>query len=244
MKKIIALAVVLLSVAWAANAEIVRPFAQASTNEVPWWLARRGVVAFELVDHNGKKHLARRNTNDTEPAKVGSVSSTIAATVAPDNTVLTYTVTGANFSEGWSIDNVAPATYDLVNGTWYTDMTDAEKTALWVAYTNKVIQAEKDLEAYDKRPAEFDVSRSPEEYKKYLLGDRVEEDLAPTEKAELNQEYYKYKSEWTRINDPENYRSTTRIRLPDRGIKTSEMNKSRAGRFRFQKAPRESNTNL
>lgn len=212
----------------------VRPFAQTSTNEVPWWVKKKlNVENYEFIDHNGRTNLFRRPIGGgTENLKVNTAYNAISAVVTPDLTILSYTVRGAYIDRGWTIDNVAPATYDLVNGKWYGDMTDGEKTALWVAYTNSVEQAKIAENDRIYGPAKFDVSRTPEEYEAYLLAGREKEDLAPGEYRAIARELRIYKSEWTRIHDPEHWEMTPKLPQFNRSHISEQTKLKRANRSR------------
>ena len=230
MKKFILMMFILLAffVCMVADAApIIRPYAQTTTNQV-WWVQRKyNQENVEWIDHTGHTNTARRVIGSTEDFKGGSGRGK-SVTIAADLTVKLYTLDYAYVDEGWSIANVAPGTYDLVNGKWYTDMTDEEKTAMWVAYTNKVIQARIEAENERKAPAKFDVTRTPDEYEAYLLNSRDMEDLAPADRADIRREVNVYRREWIRVNQPELYDPP----LPSRwgGGKMTEQQKIRSRR--------------
>lgn len=198
MKARILVIVSLLAVC--ANADIIRPFAQATTNQV-WWQVKKGRERVEFIDHTGRTNFAYRTIGSTENFK-WSNNNTV-ATIAPDLSVLEYTIRHGRYD--YTLDMIAPATYDLVNGKWYTELTDAEKEALWKAYIDRVIAERKAWEAERYAPAKFDVSRTPEEYQEYLLGGRDLEDVTPAEARQIAHEVAVYKREWQRIHDPEAY---------------------------------------
>lgn len=211
MRKYIALVLMLLvCLSVMAADSFIKPYAQPTTNQL-WWTARKwNKERIEWVDHLGHTNITLRTINGTENERAGSGNG-VSIVIAPDLSVVSYTLSHAYIDEGWSIAKVAPGTYDFKVGKWYGDMTDEEKTAMWVAYTNQVAEAKAAHEAMLKAPAKFDVSRTVEEYEAFLLGDRVFEDLTPEEKLEVRRELAKYKDEWTRVNDPENYE----LHLPD-----------------------------
>lgn len=187
-----------------ADSNIVRPFAQTTTNQ-KWYVQRKwNKENVEWIDHTGRTNLAQRVIGSTTDVKGGDGHGK-SIVLTSDLKVKYYTIDYANVSEGWSINNVAPGTYDFENGKWYTDMTDEEKTAMWVAYTNKVIQAELKREAERNAPAKFDVTHTPDEYMEFLLAGRELEDLAPEDQRDIRREFYKYRREWIRVNDPLNY---------------------------------------
>jgi hypothetical protein len=78
-------------------------------------------------------------------------------------------------------------------------------------------------------PAKFDLSKTPDEYKAALLGDRSYDDLMPNEKRELSSEVAAYRIEWTRINDPEAWWRMRRPLIPGNEIR-SEQEKIRSSR--------------
>ena len=181
-----------------------RPYAQATTNQL-WWMKRKwNAERVEWVDHLGHTNITQRTIGSQDNFK-GSSGQGVSIVIAPDLSVVSYTLKHAYIDEGWSISKVAPGTYDFKVGKWYGDMTDTEKTAMWVAYTNSVAEAKVKHDAMLAAPAKFDVSRTPEEYEAYLLGDRAFDDLTPEEKREISREVGKYRREWIRINDPEHF---------------------------------------
>ena len=230
MRKYIMLMMLLLVCMISMTADAyVRPYAQTTTNQI-WWMARKwNKERIEWIDHTGRTNLTIRVINGPDNV-IGSNGHGIMITVAPDLSVVSYSLGYANFREGWSISRVAPGTYDFQNGKWYGDMTDEEKTAMWVAYTNKVLSAQAADKAEREAPAKFDVSRSVEEYETYLLGGRAFEDLTPDEQFDLRAELAVYREEWTRVNDPENYRPNL---LPKFNNNMTEQQKihSRRGRW-------------
>ena len=187
----------------------IKPFAQTSTNPVPWWVAKKlRMENIEFVDHLGHTNLVRRPIGGgTANVRGTSRWGGNYAIITPELVVTNYVVGGADFERGWSILNVAPGSYDLVAGTWYGDMTDEQKTACWVSYTNSVIQARNSEEAERNAPAKFDVSKTPEEYETFLLRGRDKADVDPCERRFIAREVGKYRNEWTRINEPDKYSS-------------------------------------
>ena len=183
------------------------------TNEVPWWMAAQNKEKVALIDHYGKTNVATRLVGQTSNVSVSGSHQGIRAVVSPDLQVLKYIVPGVSIEFGWSIAQVCPGIYNLETNKFYSQMTDAEKTELWVAYTNKVIQAALAEEAEARAPAKFDISMSVEEYKASILGDRVYDDLTPSERREVNRKVAVYEKEWIRINDPEKYDREYRGRL-------------------------------
>ena len=216
----------------------IRPYAQTSTVEVAWWVRKKFQVEnIDLVDHLGSTNQCRRpigggTDNVTAKSRFGHGT----AVISPDLQIISYTVDHAYIDRGWTTNNVAPGTYDLVNGTWYGDMTGEEKTAMWVAYTNKVAQERAAAEARKNAPAKFDVSKTPEEYKAYLLNGREEDDIDPVERRFITREVRKYEDEWTRINEPEKWS------LPDPELlninKMSEQKKKNSFWFRSRRRRR------
>lgn len=229
MKKYILMVLVLLAfMCVMADVKIVRPFAQPTTNQT-WWVQRKfNKENVEWIDHTGHTNKTQRVIGSTDNFTGGDGRGK-SITIAPDLTVLTYTVSSAYVDDGWSIDNVAPGTYDLVNGKWYTDMTVEEKTGMWVAYTNKVIQARYERELEKNAPAKFDVSRTPEEYEAVLLNGREYEDLAPADRADIRRELNTYRREWIRINDPLNYDLPSPIRFGNSRMTEQQKIRSRRG---------------
>ena len=222
MRKYIALVLMLLvCLSVMAVDSFIKPYAQTTTNQL-WWTARKwNKERIEWVDHLGHTNLTMRTINGTENERAGSGNGT-SIVIAPDLSIVSYTLSHAYIDEGWSIAKVAPGTYDFKVGKWYGDMTDEEKTAMWVAYTNQVAEAKAAHEAMLKAPAKFDVSRTVEEYEAYLLGNREFDDLTPEEKREVRSELAKYRTEWTRVNDPENFEP--RLPLPGgRGNMTEQQ---------------------
>ena len=209
-------------------AEPIRPYAQNTTNQV-WWLLKKGIRKYEWVNHNGSTNTWQREVASTNNTRTSSRNYGI--TIAPDLTVVEYEVFSGPIVN-WDIKDIAPGKYDMVNGPWYYDLPDADKTALWVAYTNSYINAELDrrakLEAEASAPAKFDVSKTPEEYKADLLGDREYDELMPAEKRALNTELSKYRIEWTRINDPEQWRRLREPMFPGRDDNRTEQQKIRS----------------
>lgn len=213
MKRFVALICFVLLAAFAfAEGEKVhtRPFA-FGVEKQPWWRARMNNEEFRWVDHHGRTNTAVRALLKVEEENPDARVSNqgVYGFVRPDFTFVSYTVTHGATKEGtyeYNIDNVAPGTYDLINGKWYDDMTIEEKHAKWAVYTNKCIQAVLADIAERSAPAKFNVERSPEEYKEFLLGGRDESTLTPDEMREIRAEYNLYRLEWIRVNDPENYR--------------------------------------
>ena len=202
-------------------------FVDAPEN-APWWVERIKKERICLVDHLGKTNWTLRLKTATNViCRVGN------ATVSPDLKVLTYTVGSAPI-ENWSIANVCPGTYNLQTNVFYTEMTDEAKTALWVAYTNTVIQAKLASEAERTAPAKFDVSKTPAEFKAELLGDRDVKDLTPEERREFRQEYGRYVDEWVRINEPDKWRPTLEPFKSENRLTEQQKIKAAAGRERMK----------
>ena len=196
------------------HAQYSMPYAyHVPTNEVPWWLAAHGKEKFALVNHKGETNTTIRKVGLTSNFTIGGGNGTARALVTPDCKILKYTIPGVNIERGWSTNNICPGTYDLQNGKFYIELTGEEKLAMWIAYTNQVIQAALAEEAAAKAPAKFDVSMTPDEFKAQLLGDRVMEDLLPAERRDINSQVSVYRREWIRINDPEKYDREYRGRL-------------------------------
>lgn len=207
-----------------------KPYAQTTTNQL-WYMVKKGVERFEWVDHLGRTNIGSRVIGSTTNTRTSSRNYGI--TVDAQLNALEYEVFNVSFFDGWDIKNICPGKYDLVGGKWYFDMTDAEKTAAWVAYTNSYITAYNDRIAKEKEeasaPAKFDLSKTPDEYKASLLGDRSYDDLMPNEKRELSADVAEYRIEWTRINDPEAWWRMKRPLLPGNDIR-SEQEKIRSSR--------------
>lgn len=211
-----------------------KPFAFGLPSQT-WWRVRMNQEEFKWVDHTGKTNMGIRPllVNEGEirsSTRVSGGSNGISAEIGPDFTVLTYTIGSARLDDktyAYDINRVAPGTYDLVNGKWYPEMTDDEKNAKWAVYTNKVIQGIIADIKERTAPAKFDVSKSPEEYKTWLMGGRDPETLTPEEEHEINIEYGIYQLEWTRVNDPEHYK---RIPMPRDQILTEQQKKARSDR--------------
>lgn len=212
----------------------IKPFAQPSTNAVPWWVAKKlRMENIELVDHLGRTNLVRRPIGGgTKNVRGTSRWGGSYAIITPDLVVTNYVIPNASFERGWSINDVAPGVYDLVAGTWYGDMTDEQKTALWVSYTNSVIQARNAEEAAINAPAKFDVSKTPEEYETFLLRGRDRVDVDPCERRFIDREVGKYRSEWTRINEPEKYTAPDMSKV-FLNYDTEQTKLMRRGRARF-----------
>lgn len=187
---------------FAAAAEILEP--TCSTKEAKWWMTRYGNVQYAWTDHTGREHtIIAPATNEVIKSSSGSYGASITFT---SNLVWqTYTLTSGHINEDYSYDlsRIAPGTY--TNGLFYTQMSDAQKTELWVAYTNKVIQAQLAHLAKKYADAKFDVSMDPAEYKELLMQGRNEENLLPEEKRAIDSEYRTYYDEWLRINDPDKW---------------------------------------
>lgn len=213
---------------------IPKPYAFGLSTQ-SWWRVRLNQEEFRWVDHTSKTNMAIRpllKVESTEPNEDTKVSSgnNVSATIGPDFTVKTYTVMNATLRDdkSYDVNKIAPGTYDLVNGKWYTEMTLEEKHAKWAVYTNKVIQAILADIAERKAPAKFDVSKDPEEYLKFLMGDRDPETITPEEEREIRVEFAAYQLEWTRVNDPENYK---RSLFPRDEILSEQQKKARSERF-------------
>lgn len=231
MKRYLVLAFLMILFALALSieaAEPIRPYAQNTTNQV-WWLLKKGIRKYEWVDHNGRTNVWQREVASTNNTRTSNQRYGI--TIAPDLQVVQYEVFYGPIVE-WDIKDIAPGKYDMVNGPWYYDLDDASKTALWVAYTNSYINAELDrrakLEAEASAPAKFDVSKTPDEYKADLLGDREYDELMPAEKRALNKELSKYRIEWTRINDPDQWCRLREPLFPGRDDNRTEQQKIRS----------------
>lgn len=231
MKRFIIAFFLMLLFAFALSVDaagLIRPYAQNTTNQV-WWLLKKGIQKYEWVDHNGHTNTWQREVASTNNTRTSHYNYGI--TIAPDLTVVEYEVFHGPIIK-WDIKDIAPGKYDMVNGPWYYDLPDADKTALWVAYTNSYINAElarrAELEAEASAPAKFDVSKTPDEYKAELLGDREEDELMPAEKRALNMEMSKYRLEWTRINDPDQWRRLKEPLFPGREDNRTEQQKIRS----------------
>ncbi len=231
MKRYLVLAFLMILFALALSieaAEPIRPYAQNTTNQV-WWLLKKGIKKYEWVDHTGRTNTWQREVASTNNTRTSNQRYGI--TITPDLQVVQYEVFYGPIVN-WDIKDIAPAKYDMVKGPWYYDLDNASKTALWVAYTNSYINAELDrrakLEAEASAPAKFDVSKTPDEYKADLLGDREYDELMPAEKRALNQELSKYRIEWTRINDPDQWRRLREPMFPGRGDNLTEQQKIRS----------------
>ena len=188
-------------------ADTIKPFA-LSCESKDWWRTKNGWESFMWVDHTSTTNTSYRLVTNEAPTKVSNRRS-VSALVDKDLNIISYTVSDAyvDRTDGYKydIDKVAPATYDLVNGKFYTEMTEDEKRGLWIAYTNKVVTADKAREARWTAPAKFDISKTPKEYLTELLKDRKWSELTPDEQSELKDELKTYTSEWQRINDPKTY---------------------------------------
>lgn len=187
-------------------AEIVRPTAFYPTSQKDWWRTKNGWESFQWTDHNGRTNTSYRLIGTTSNTVVSASRDAVSAVIDPSLKVLEYTVESAyldNFQ--YDISRIAPATYDLVNGQFYTDMTEEQKVALWVAYTNKQYQAYAARESRWTAPAKFDISKTPKEYLTELLKGRKWSELIPEEQDSLKDEIKVYTDEWRRINDPRGY---------------------------------------
>ena len=187
-------------------AEIVRPTAFYPPSQKDWWRTKNGWESFQWTDHNGRTNTAYRLIGTTSNTVVSATRSEVSAVIDPSLNVIEYTVKSAyldNFK--YDISRVAPATYDLVNGQFYTDMTEEQKAALWSAYTNTQYQAYLVRERRWTDPAKFDISKTPKEYLTELLKGRKWSELIPEEQYALNSEIRTYTDEWRRINDPRDY---------------------------------------
>lgn len=199
-------------------ADILEP--TVSTKEAEWWLTRYDKVRYSWTDHRGHEHgVIAQSTNEVIKSGINGVQITFTSNLVWQ----TYKVDHGNLNPDYSYDlkDIAPGTY--TNGLFYTQMTDAQKTVLWVAYTNQVIQAQLDHLAKKYADAKFDVSMDPEEYKALLMQGRTEDNLLPEEKRAVESEYRTYYDEWLRINDPEKW--DFRIPLPGEGEIISEQAK-------------------
>lgn len=232
MKKFMLLFLMLFTFAVAFAAEYAMPYAFLTpTNEVPWWMKAQRKEKVTLVDHLGRTNTALRVIGSTNTVSVGFRNQG-SAKLSADLKVLTYTVPAVNIEEGWSITNICPGVYNLETNKFYIEMTDAEKTTLWIDYTNKVHLAEIAEQNVRNAPAKFDVSMTVEEFKASLLGERKYEDLLPIEKLEIHRQVSVYRDEWTRINEPDKWRA-----LPDfRSSRMTEQQKIKSRRgFRLRK---------
>ena len=199
-------------------ADILEP--TVSTKEAEWWLTRYDKVRYSWTDHRGYSHgIIAQSTNEVIKAGINGVQITFTSNLVWQ----TYTLKHGYINEDYSyyLSRAAPGIY--TNGLFYTQMTDAQKTALWVAYTNQVIQAQLDHLAKKYADAKFDVSMDPAEYKELLMQGRNEENLLPEEKRAIDSEYRTYYDEWLRINDPDKW--DFRIPLPGEGEIISEQAK-------------------
>lgn len=170
----------------------------------PWWYSRHNNELFGFTDHNGKTNKVTVSKSD-EVCKASAGWNDASIVFGKDLQWIEYTVKSASVGRDYSynIENIAPGVYS--NGLFYTQMTLEQKTALWVAYTNKLIQAYWEHQKVKYADAKFDVSMDPEEYKAQLMEGRTEEDLTPDERREIMAEYRKYYDEWLRINDPDKW---------------------------------------
>lgn len=232
MKKFMLLFLMLFTFAVAFAAEYAMPYAFLTpANEVPWWMKAQRKEKVTLVDHLGRTNTAIRVVGSTNTVSVGFRNHG-SAKLSADLKVLTYTVPAVNIEEGWSITNICPGVYNLETNKFYIEMTDAEKTTLWIDYTNKVHLAEIAEQNVRNAPAKFDVSMTVEEFRASLLGERKYEDLLPIEKLEIHSQVSVYRDEWTRINEPDKWRA-----LPDfRSSRMTEQQKIKSRRgFRLRK---------
>lgn len=205
MKKFLLLFLMIFCV-FTLLAEIVRPTAFYPPTQKDWWRTKNGWESFQWTDHNGQTNTAYRRIGTTHNTVVRATRQEISAVIDPSLNVLEYTVKSDyldNFK--YDISRVAPATYDLVNGQFYTDMTKEQKVALWVAYTNTQYQAYVAREKRWTDPAKFDISKTPKEYLTELLKGRKWSELIPEEQYALKKEIRTYTDEWQRINDPREY---------------------------------------
>lgn len=188
-------------------AETVRPSAFYPPVQKDWWRTKNGWESFQWTDHRGYTNTAYRLIGTTSNTVVSASHGDIKAVVDPALNVIEYTVDSAYLEKDFSYDlnRVAPAKYDLVNGQFYTEMDDAAKVALWVAYTNKQYQAYVARESRWTDPAKFDISKTPKEYLTELLKGRKWSELIPEEQDALKSEIKVYTDEWQRINDPRGY---------------------------------------
>lgn len=210
-----------------------KPFAFGLPSQT-WWRVRMNQEEFRWVDHTCKTNTSIRPLLISEGEQRASTrvggGNGIHAEIGPDFRVLSYTIESARLNEtnySYDINRIAPGTYDLINGKWYPEMTDEEKHAKWAAYTNQVIQGIIADIKERKAPAKFDVSKTPGEYRAWLMGGRDPETLTPEEEREINIEYNIYRLEWTRVNDPDHYK---RIPLPRDTILTERQKKDRLDR--------------
>lgn len=221
----------------AEAATIVTPYAQTTTNQL-WWLKKKGVERFEWIDHTGRTNIATRTIGSSNIVRTTSsgMYNRSGITVDKDLKVLEYRLEYSDPYE-WSIDKLCPGTYNMTNGTWYTQLTDDAKTAMWVSYTNAYFVAkekeEQEFQARLNAPAAFDVTKTPDEYKAYILGDRSYDDLMPQERREISLELSKYTLEWIRINEPETWVGKQRFQLPGRENNLSEQQKIHSARGRI-----------
>ena len=189
--------------AWIAlpmYAEILEP--TCTKLEAKWWMSRYNKELFQWTDHTGHTNTVQNiATNPVVKASGRDCSITFGTNLVWQ----TYTVSSGHLGQdySYSLSNIAPGTY--TNGLFYTQMTDEQKTELWVAYTNRCIQAYYAHQAEKYADAKFDVSMDPEEYKAKLFEGRSDDDLLPEEKSFLMNEYHTYYREWLRINDPDEW---------------------------------------
>ena len=191
-------------------ADTIKPFA-LRCESTDWWRTKNGWESFKWVDHTSTTNTSYRLVTNEAPTEVSTRRSvvSVSAFVDKDLNIISYTVRDVYVDRTngykYDINKVAPATYDLVNGKFYTEMTEDEKRSLWAAYTNKVVTADIARESRWTAPAKFDISKTPKEYLKELLKDRKWSELTPDEQSEIKDELKTYTSEWQRINDPKTY---------------------------------------
>lgn len=233
MKKFILLFLMffMFAVAFAAEYSMPRAFL-TPTNEVPWWMKAQRKEKVTLIDHLGHTNTAVRVVGSTNTVSVGFKNQG-SAKLSADLKVLTYSVPSVNIEEGWSITNICPGVYNLETDKFYIEMTDEEKTARWIDYTNKVHLAEIAEQNVRNAPAKFDVSMTVEEFRASLLGERKYEDLLPIERREISLQVSVYRDEWTRINEPDKWRALPDFRMSSRMTEQQKI-KSRRG-FRLRK---------
>lgn len=196
--------------------------------EAPWWIVRNGHTQVKCIDFNGGTNIITVLKSATVIKQhVGRNDATIEFdpnTLMWSKIEVKYSPLAEDYS--YDIEKVAPGVY--TDGKFYTDMTDAEKTSLWVAHTNKVIQAQVEHLKKKYADAKFDVSMDPEEYKAQLMEGRTDDDLTPDERMEIRKEYNEYKDEWLRINDPEKWEHPFGL-LPGKGVQTEQQKKRSVG---------------
>lgn len=196
MKKLF-LFVTIISLSLIGSAEVKVPTAQLGITK--WWQERKGIEVVSWTDHNGKTNSCSRMKGSQDVLK-SSNGRGCSIKISPELQVLEYKVSSGYRTNTSDLSQIAPATYDLINGKFYTEMTEEEKKALWDAYDAKVAEQKAAEEAERNAPAKFDVSKTPAEYRASLLGDRDPATLTREERRELIREVGLYTKEYNRIN--------------------------------------------